>query len=87
MESNILVAYFIGIIVIFFVGRLFIVPLKYIFKLILNSIFGGVFILLINLIGGNFGFHIGLNLITAIFVGLLGIPGSVVLILLKLMLG
>ncbi|MBQ9297741.1 MAG: pro-sigmaK processing inhibitor BofA family protein [Clostridia bacterium] len=87
MESNILVAYFIGIIVIFFVGRLFIVPLKYIFKLILNSIFGGVFILLINLIGGNFGFHIGLNLITAIFVGLLGIPGSIVLILLKLMLG
>ena len=87
MESNILVSYFIGIIVIFFVGRLFIVPLKYIFKLILNSIFGGVFILLINLIGGNFGFHIGLNLITAIFVGLLGIPGSIVLILLKLMLG
>ena len=87
MESNVLIAYLVGIIVIFFVGRLFIVPLKYIFKLILNSIFGGVFILLINLIGENFGFHIGLNLITAIFVGLLGIPGSIVLILLKLMLG
>ena len=87
MEPNILIAYLIGILFIFFIGRIFIIPLKHIFKLILNSIVGGVLILLINLIGENFGFHIGLNLITAIFVGLLGIPGSVLLVLIKLMIG
>ena len=85
MEPNILIAYLIGILFIFFIGKIFIIPLKHIFKLILNSIVGGVLILLINLIGENFGFHIGLNLITAIFVGLLGIPGSVLLVLIKLM--
>lgn len=87
MEPNILIAYLIGILFIFFIGRIFIIPIKHIFKLILNSIVGGVLILLINLIGENFGFHIGLNLITAIFVGLLGIPGSVLLVLIKLMIG
>lgn len=86
MDQTTLLAYLAGIIVVFLIGRIFIVPLKVIFKLILNSILGGFLILLINLIGETWGFHIGLNIITAIFVGLLGIPGSVVLILLKLLL-
>ncbi len=44
---------------------------------------GGLIIYIINLIGGLWGFHIGLNLITSIFVGILGIPGAVLLIILK----
>ena len=72
---------------IFLLGRLFIIPLKLIFKLILNSILGGVLIFLINLIGAMWDFHIGLNVVTAIFVGILGIPGSIVLVLAKLLVG
>lgn len=59
---------------IFIIGKLFIVPIKIIFKLILNSILGGFIIFLINFFAQGFGFHIGLNLFTSIFVGLLGIP-------------
>ena len=59
---------------IFIIGKLFIVPIKIIFKLILNSIIGGFIIFLINFFAQGFGFHIGLNLFTAIFVGILGIP-------------
>lgn len=69
----------------FIIGKIFIVPLKWIIKLVFNSIFGGIIILIINLIGGAFGFHIGLNIYTSLLVGILGIPGAVVLILLKLM--
>lgn len=85
MDQTTLIAYLAGIIVIFLIGRIFIIPLKIILKLILNSILGGILILLINLIGETWGFHLGLNIITAVFIGLLGIPGSIVLILLKLL--
>jgi len=87
LEDGTILAYLAGIIIIFLLGRLFIIPLKLIFKLILNSILGGVLIFIINLVGEMWNFHIGLNLVTAIFVGILGIPGSVVLILAKLLVG
>jgi len=59
---------------LFLVGKIFIVPIKTVLKLILNSILGGFLIIVINIIGGVYGFHIGLNLVTAICIGLLGIP-------------
>ena len=68
---------------IFVLGKLFIIPLKHILKLILNSIFGGILLWIINIIGANFSFHIGINLFTCIFVGILGIPGCILLIILN----
>lgn len=49
-------------------GKLFILPIKMIIKLALNSFLGGLIILLINWIGAFFNIHIGLNIFTAIFV-------------------
>ena len=67
MNSN-LITYLACICFIFIFGRIFIIPLKKILKLIFNSILGGVTIYIINLIGANLGFHIGLNIITSIVV-------------------
>ncbi|MDD7022920.1 MAG: pro-sigmaK processing inhibitor BofA family protein [Aeromonadales bacterium] len=86
MNTNI-ITYLACICFLFLFGRIFIVPIKKILKLVLNSIIGGIVIFLINLIGSNFGFHIGLNFFTSILVGLLGLPGVVILIILKLFLG
>ena len=52
----------------FVFGRIFIVPIKWIFKLVFNSILGGIVIWIINLIGATWGFHIGLNIYTSILV-------------------
>ena len=41
-------------------------------------------ILVINFIGQGFNFHIGLNIFTSALVGLLGLPGAVLLIILQL---
>lgn len=71
--------------ILFVIGRIFIVPIKWIAKLILNSILGGVLIWIINVIGGIWSFHIGLNLWTSILVGILGVPGALLLILIRLM--
>lgn len=85
METNTIITFFACIIILFIVGRIFIVPLKKILKLSINSILGGVLIYVINIVGATFDFHIGLNIGTSIFVGILGVPGAVFLIILKLM--
>ena len=72
---------------LFLFGRIFIVPIKKILKLALNSIIGGLVIFLINIVGSSFGFHIGLNLFTSIIVGFLGLPGAIILIIIKLLVG
>lgn len=84
MNTNIL-TFLACICFIFIFGKIFIFPIKKIIKLIFNSVLGGITIYIINLIGGTFGFHIGLNLITSVIVGLLGLPGAVCLIIIKLL--
>lgn len=86
MDINI-ITYLACICFIFIFGRIFIVPITKILKLVLNSVLGGIVIYVINLIGGAFGFHIGLNFFTSILIGLLGLPGVVCLIIVKLLVG
>ncbi len=84
MDDNSVITFLACIIFLFLFGRIFILPLKSIFKLILNSVLGGILIYMINLIGGAWGFSIGINFFTSIFVGILGIPGAILLIILQL---
>ena len=79
MDIKMLLVYFACVIAIFIIGKILFVPLKMIFKLILNSILGGILIWLINLAGITWGLHIGINVITMLTVGLLGVPGAVLL--------
>ncbi len=53
---------------LFIIGRIFIVPIKWTFKVLINSAFGGILILIINLIGGIYGIHIGINIVTLLAV-------------------
>ena len=76
MDGNTVIVYLACLIVLFIVGKIFYVPLKHIIKLLLNSILGGFIIYIVNIIGASFNFHIGLNLGTAIFAGILGVPRS-----------
>ena len=86
MDFNSIITYISCILFLFIFGKIFIVPMKIIMKLIINSLLGAITIWIINLIGAFFNFHIGLNLITSIFVGILGIPGAIVIIIIKLIL-
>lgn len=71
---------------LFLIGKIFIVPIKWIMKLVFNSILGALIIWAINLIGGIWGFHIGLNFFTAVMIGILGIPGAICLTVITLIL-
>lgn len=87
MDNNTLIIYIACICFLFLFGRIFILPIKSILKLVLNSVLGGLMIYLINVVGGLFAFHIGLNYITAIIVGILGVPGAILLVVLKVLVG
>lgn len=76
MEANTIITYLACIFFLLIIGRIFILPLKSILKLIGNSIIGGILIFVVNMVGTMFNFHIGLNIGTAITVGILGVPRS-----------
>ena len=84
MEVKMLLIYVACIIGIIIVGKVFIVPIKILGKLIINSISGVVLLYIINLVGALWQFHIGINVITALVVGILGIPGAILLAILKI---
>lgn len=83
LDINTIVVYLGCIVFLFIIGKIFVLPIKFILKLIGNSIIGGILIFIVNLVGSLFGFHIGLNIVTAIVTGILGIPGVVLLCFLK----
>jgi len=76
-----------GFILLLVFSGLFLRPLKVVMKLVLNTLLGALALLLANLIGGLAGFHIAFNVYTAFIVGVLGIPGFVLLVILKLLFG
>ena len=61
---------------IFLVGKFFVIPLKMVIRIIGSSVIGGCIIFIVNILGEIIGFHIGINVVTTIVVGLLGIPRS-----------
>ena len=72
LSFNTIIVYLACIIFLFLLGRIFILPLKSIIKLIGNSILGGILIYVVNMIGNLYNFHIVLYVGTAITTGILG---------------
>lgn len=81
LEAAIFLAYAAGLFLIYLLGKLLIVPLKWVGRLVLSSLIGGVVLMAANLIGGYWGIFVPLNLLTAAITGLLGLPGAVCLLL------
>lgn len=58
-------------------------PIKFLFKLLLNMLSGLVLLFAFNFIGGFFDFSLGVNAVNALVAGVLGIPGIVLLVLIQ----
>ncbi|MCI7304545.1 MAG: pro-sigmaK processing inhibitor BofA family protein [Clostridiales Family XIII bacterium] len=81
LEAGIFVAYAACLFLIYVLGKLLIVPLKWAGRMLINSMIGGVLIVLINMLGGNWGLFVPLNPLSAVIIGILGLPGAVGLLL------
>lgn len=83
---NTILAFAGGLVLLYLVGWLLLVPLKIVWRFIYNGIIGGIVLWILNLIGGFFGFTLPLNPLTALIVGFLGVPGVILLVVLKFIL-
>lgn len=76
---------YIGILILMlFLITLFMKPLKWLLKLIINTVLGGIVIVLINSVGGIAGVMLSLNPISAAITGVLGLPGLAAVIVAQL---
>lgn len=83
LELNIILAYAVGLILLYVVGWILLIPLKWIIKLMWSSILGGIMLFVINLVGGIWNITLTINPLSAAVAGVLGIPGVILLLLLK----
>ena len=72
------------VVVILLAKYLFHAKLKTLIKLVINTLLGALILWLINKFGGSLGIAVPLNIITALVVGIFGVPGVIILILLNL---
>ena len=76
-------AYILAALIAIVILRIFAKPLKSVLWLSLNSVLGGVGLFLFNTVFSQTGFYIGINIVTSAVCGLLGLPGLLLLIVLK----
>ena len=80
MDTELIIYGLIGLVLLFLVIKL----LKWPIKILINGLVGIVLLYLTNYIGAYFDFSLGINPVTALIAGFLGIPGIIFLIIFKL---
>lgn len=86
IDFTVILFFALGLVLLYFTGWLLLAPLKFILKLIVSGILGGILLFVINLVGGIFSVTIAINPLSAIIAGYFGVPGIVLLLVLKLIL-
>ena len=81
METSVFLAYTAGMLLLYFCGRLLFVPLKFILKLLICSLAGGVFLVLIRIFGDTMGLFLPINPVNSLIAGVCGVPGVAALLL------
>lgn len=80
MSLESLIGICIAAVVLIYLIRALAKPLVKVGQLAIRTVLSAVALAVVNLIGTLVGFHIGLNLLTALTVGVLGVPGFLLLI-------
>ncbi|HOA35981.1 MAG TPA: pro-sigmaK processing inhibitor BofA family protein [Bacillota bacterium] len=83
LDWNLVAAVIFGLFMLYFLSRVFYKPLKLLLRLLLWTVAGGVLIYFYNFAGAVWGLAVGLNVISAFIVGVMGLPGLGALIGLK----
>ncbi|NLN15414.1 MAG: pro-sigmaK processing inhibitor BofA [Tissierellia bacterium] len=83
--ENIL-AYLVGLVILYILSMILVIPLRILIKLIINGLIGGVILFIFNFLGSFFGLSIVINPFNAVLVGILGVPGVILLLILQVLL-
>ena len=80
MDFSVIVVIAAIVLAVIVVLRILAKPIRFFFKLLINTVLGFVLLWLINFFGGGIGIALELSLMNALIVGLLGIPGVLLLL-------
>jgi inhibitor of the pro-sigma K processing machinery len=83
IDFSVILAYAFGLLLLYIVGWLLVMPIKFILRLIYNGIIGGIMLWVLNLVGGFFDVQVAINPVTALIAGFLGIPGVLLILVLQ----
>ncbi len=75
MEVGVILATLLLLIILFFILRLVVGPLKILSRLLVNCGIAFVVLIVINFVGSYIGIHLPINPVSVIGIGLLGVPG------------
>ncbi|QNB47257.1 pro-sigmaK processing inhibitor BofA [Thermanaerosceptrum fracticalcis] len=75
MEVGVILATLLLLVMLFFIIRLVVGPLKVLSRLFVNCAIALVALIVINFIGSYIGIHLPINPVSVIGIGILGIPG------------
>lgn len=87
VEIETILFFVLGLGILYFMGQMIFAPAKTMCKFLANSLIGAAVAIVLNLAGQQFGFYFPVNPVTAIIIGTLGLPGILLIFLLKLILG
>ena len=68
------------VVALYVLVRILAVPIRKIFKLLINAVCGFALLFAANFIGGFFDFQIPVNILTCVIAGAFGIPGVIFLV-------
>ncbi len=73
VSSSLVVAFFVGLLVICIASKILSFPIHILWRFIYNSVFGALALWLINFV---FGLHVPITFLTSLIVGIFGVPGA-----------
>lgn len=77
---------FLCVVAVCFFSFVFRRQIRFLLKILCNTVLGAVLLILLNTFGASYGLGIGVNPVTAATVGILGVPGLIALYILKFLL-
>lgn len=79
---EVIVALAAGLIIMALIGYLLLIPRRFLWRMAAGGVLGAIVLFIMNLFKGIIGFSVALNPFTALIVGILGLPGALLIALL-----
>ena len=76
---EVIAAFAIGFAVMALIGYLLLIPRRFLWRMAAGGVLGCIAVIILNFFSGFTGFSIALNPFTALTIGLLGLPGALLL--------
>jgi inhibitor of the pro-sigma K processing machinery len=83
LDLNLILAIIFGLMILYLLARVLAYPMRALAKAAGHFLVGALLLIFFNLVGGLVGLGVGVNILTALVVGFLGVPGLLTLLIIQ----